>query len=301
MPANKEEKSSMDYLVNTWKSLLQKIYFHHQELLSKREDDESLHQLRIAARRSIVLMDEFRSVSKSDQLHLHRKTLKKMIDISNHKRDLDVMRNYFHSFGKVYDDVALEQLNGSLSEMQGQTDRELFLYLQSIEYSKGLESWKSYLEEGFKSDTAEKGETGIRSLSKKVIYKRFKVIKKEIILLSSKQKIKMKELHALRISYKKLRYLLETFSPLYKKHKIKALLKQMKKIQNLLGQVHDSYQQKEILKSVLENEKNKTIKNFIKDTVYKDMKQSKKREKSEVTRELKKFLEQETLYKDLFA
>jgi len=300
MPVHTEEKSSMNYLINTWRSLLQKIYFHYQELLSKRENDESLHQLRIAARRSIVLMDEFKSVSKSDQLHLHRKTLKKMIDISNHKRDLDVMRNYFHSLRKVYNDVSLEQLNGSLKEMQVQADKKLFLYLRSVEYSKGLEFWRDYLEEGFKSDIAVKGEIRIRSLSKKVIYKRFSVIKKEIMLLNKKKRKRMKDLHALRIFYKKLRYLLEIFSSLYKKHEVKALLKQIKKIQNLLGHVHDNYQQKEILISVLENEKNKTMQNFIKDTIYKDMKRSKKREKSAVDRELKKFLEQETLYKDLF-
>jgi hypothetical protein len=75
----------------------------------------------------------------------------------------------------------------------------------------------------------------------------------------------------------------------------------MKRIQNLLGHLHDNYQQKEILKRVLENEKNKTVKNFIKDTVYKDMKRSKKREKLEVARELKKFLDKESLYKELFA
>jgi len=300
MPVHTEEKSSMDYLVDTWKSLLQKIYFHRQVLLSN-NDDESLHQLRIAARKSIVLMDEFRSVSKSDQLHLHRKTLKKMIDISNHKRDLDVMRDHFSSLDKVHESVALEELNESLKKMQVQADREWFLYLQSVEYSKGLESWKIYLEEDFKNDTSPKGEREIRSLSKNVIYKRFSVIKKEIMFLDKKKRKKMKELHALRISYKKLRYLLETFSPLYKKHKIKALLKQMKKIQNLLGYVHDGYQQKEILKSVLENEKNKTMENFIKDTVFTEMKRSKKREKSAVAGELKKFLEQETLYKDLFA
>lgn len=300
MPAHTENRSSMDYLADTWKALLQKIYFYHQALLSN-NDDESLHQLRIAARRSIVLMDEFRSVSKSDQLHLHRKTLKKMIDISNHKRDLDVMRNYFHSLGKVYDDVALQQLNGSLKEMQVQADRKLFLYLRSAAYSKGLESWKGYLEKVYKNDSTAEGEAGIRPLSKKVIYKRFSVIKKEIMSLDKEKRKRMKDLHVLRISYKKLRYLLEAFSPLYKKHEMKALLKQMKKIQNLLGHVHDSYQQKEILKRVFKNEKNKTMKNFIKDTVYTEMKRSKKREKSEVARELKKFLEQETLYKDLFA
>ena len=300
MSAHTENRSSMDYLVDTWRSLLQKIHFYHQELLSNRED-ESLHQLRIAARRSIVLMDEFRSVSKSDQIHLHRKTLKKMIDISNHKRDLDVMRDYFHSLGKVYDDVALQQLNGYLKEMQIQADRKLFSYLQSVGYSKGLESWKAYLEKVSKNDCTAEGEAGIQLLSKKVIYERFSVIKEEIIFLDKKKRKRMKDLHALRISYKKLRYLLETFSSLYKKHELRSLLKQIKKIQNLLGHLHDNYQQKEVLERVLENEKNKTIKNFIKDTVYKDMKRSKKREKLEVARELKKFLDKEALYKDLFA
>ena len=289
----------MDYLVDTWRSLLQKIHFYHQELLSKRED-ESLHQLRIAARRSIVLMDEFRSLSKSDQIHLHRKTLKKMIAISNHKRDLDVMRDYFHSLGKVYDDDALQQLSGYLKEMQIQADRKLFSYLQSVAYSKDLESWKVYLEKVSKNDCTAEGKADILLLSKKVIYARFSVIK-EIISLDKKKRKRMKDLHALRISYKKLRYLLESFSPLYQKHELKSLLKQIKKIQNLLGHLHDNYQQKEILKRVLENEKNNTIKNFIKDTVFKDMKRSKKREKLEVARELKKFLEKEALYKELFS
>jgi len=300
MSVHTENRNSMDYLVDTWQSLLQKIYLYHQELLSNRED-ESLHQLRIAARRSIVLMDEFRFVSKSGQIHLHRKALKKMIDVSNRKRDLDVMRNYVHSLGKAYDAAALQQLNGYLREMQMQADRKLFLYLQSVEYSKDLESWKVYLEKVSKNDCTAEGEAEIRSLSKKVIYERFSVIKKEIMSLDKKKRKRMKDLHALRISYKKLRYLLETFSSLYKKHELRSLLKQMKRIQNLLGHLHDNYQQKEILKRVLENEKNKTVKNFIKDTVYKDMKRSKKREKLEVARELKKFLDKESLYKELFA
>ncbi len=245
-------------------------------------------------------MDEFRSVSKRDQLHLHRKILKKMINISNHKRDLDVMIKHFSSYDKTGVDTALQRLMGSLKKMQNETDRKLLLYLQSPDYVRELKSWTVYLEKVYKNDIASEGSIPIEKLSKEVIYARFSVIKREIISLNSKKHKKMKELHTLRISYKKLRYLLETFSSLYSKKEVESLLKQMKKIQNLLGSLHDNYQQKKTFQLLLENEKDEAITIYIKHMLEKDLKRSRKKEKLKVDHELKRFLQKETLYKTLF-
>ena len=55
------------------------------------------------------------------------------------------------------------------------------------------------------------------------------------------------KLHALRIECKKLRYLIEFFSSLFARKKINALIGQLKKLQNNLGDFNDLCVQEEYL------------------------------------------------------
>jgi CHAD domain-containing protein len=46
-------------------------------------------------------------------------------------------------------------------------------------------------------------------------------------------------LHKLRISFRRLRFSLENFEPCYKKEEVKYLLKSIKKLQDILGEIRD--------------------------------------------------------------
>jgi CHAD domain-containing protein len=58
-----------------------------------------------------------------------------------------------------------------------------------------------------------------------------------------------KELHALRIQAKKLRYLLDAVRPLYDEAEVERPLAVLKKLQDVLGGYHDAMVQQELLRA----------------------------------------------------
>jgi len=278
--------------------LLEDIYAYREHVL-KEEESEVLHQFRISVRRSVILMGEFSFLDRDGQLSEHRKGLKTLISISNVKRDLDVLYGEICSLKEkpLYSNEVLLFLKKDLEKMLHEEHRVIIEYLLSQTCTDILRSWKAYLSQDPFKAVSDKGKTTIKKLADKVIYGRFLKIQKQIKILEQKPGNREKELHALRISYKKLRYLLETFSTLYEKKKIHKLLKEMKKIQNVLGDFHDSCQQEILLKKLLQDEKNKTVQIFIAEFLPSDLK---KYQKKEIKKKLKKFLKKKKIYRKLF-
>ena len=81
-------------------------------------------------------------------------------------------------------------------------------------------------------------QVAIHPLSRKIIKNRLKrILKKGHKLLTGQPEDEA--LHSLRIDCKKLRYLLEFFSSLYDADGINTLVRQLKSLQNLLGDYND--------------------------------------------------------------
>jgi len=193
------EKGSAHVLMQVFEKLLSDIYLYREKILTD-GDDEDLHQLRIACRRSVVLMGEFRLLYEEESLLEHRAGLKNLINISNTKRDMDV-------------------LISELTKIEG--EREV--------------------------------------------------------------------------------YLLESFGYLYEKKEIKKLLKEMKKLQNVLGLFHDSHQQKMIFEGLVETEENERVQVCIKEILLSGLKAYQKKEILEIQKLLNRFLKKEKAYRQIFA
>jgi CHAD domain-containing protein len=86
------------------------------------------------------------------------------------------------------------------------------------------------------------------NLARQRIYKRYRRIVKagQRILKNTEDE----QLHALRIECKKLRYLMEFFASLFPPKKISRLIKQLKKLQNNLGDFNDLCVQEEYLLNI---------------------------------------------------
>ncbi|SFV61081.1 Adenylate cyclase [hydrothermal vent metagenome] len=283
------------------KELLSDIYAYRERVL-KEADNEVLHQFRISVRRSVVLMGEFSFLDGSGRLPKHRKALKTLIGISNTKRDLDVLYGRVCSLnsGPKESVEARLLLKERLEKMLQKEHRMIMEYLLSETCNGILYSWESYLSEKYVNTASEEGSTTLKKLSDRVIYGRFLKIKKQIKLLDRKRDSIEKKLHTLRISYKKLRYLLETFTFLYQKKKMQKCLKEMKKIQNVLGAYHDSYQQVILLAKLQQNEKDETLRSYIERILEPDLKRYQKKEIEKIKKQLKKFRRKEKRYKKLF-
>jgi len=282
--------------------LLEDIYAYREHVL-KEEGSEVLHRFRISVRRSVVLMGEFSFLDRNGQLLEHRKALKILINISNVKRDLDVLYGQICSLKEkpAYSNDVLLLLKKDLEDILQEEHSVIIEYLLSQTCTDILRSWEAYLSQDHFNTVSDDGKTTIKKLADKVIYGRFLKIQKQIRVLERKPGSPEEKLHALRISYKKLRYLLETFRSLYREKKIHKLIKEMKKIQNVLGDFHDSCQQEILLKKVLQDEKNETVRAFIAGFFLSDLKEYQNKEIKKIKKKLKKFLKKEKIYRRMFS
>jgi CHAD domain-containing protein len=298
-----KENGSVDTLMHIFGKLLDNIYFYRGKLLTG-GDDEDLHQFRIVCRRSVVLMGEFRLLYEEESLLEHRRGLKNLISISNTKRDMDVLKSeLFKIEGEMevsHYQAVLELLKERVEMILHREHASIITYLQSETCTKVLMAWKNYISDTNRTNISIYGRYPIDALSKYVIFQRFLKIKKQIKVLDPKHDAS-ETLHKLRIEYKKMRYLLESFGYLYEKKEIKKLLKEMKKLQDVLGLFHDSHQQKMIFEGLLGTEENERVQIFIKEILLSDLKAYQKKEILEIQKLLKGFLKKEEAYRMLFT
>jgi CHAD domain-containing protein len=134
---------------------------------------------------------------------------------------------------------------------------------ESDKYRQILQDWETFLSESQKdAPTTPNADLSILTLAQKRIYKQYRSIVKSSNLIS--EDIDDEKLHALRIECKKLRYLLEFFSSLFSRKKMNALIEQLKKLQNKLGDFNDLCVQQAYLLNISEelpstNQKNKRV------------------------------------------
>lgn len=298
-----KEKGSAHVLMQIFEKLLSDIYLYRRKLLTG-GDDEDLHQFRIACRRSVVLMGEFKLLYEEERLLEHRTALKNLITISNTKRDMDVLKSEINRIEGEMEptsyEEALELLKERVEKKLQKEHASIITYLQSGACTNILMAWKNYISDQNSTSVSIYGRYPIDSLSKYVIFQRFLKIKKRIKLLDPKHDAS-ETLHKLRIEYKKMRYLLESFGYLYEKNEIKKLLKEMKKLQNVLGLFHDSHQQKIIFEALLEAEENERARSFIKEVILSNLKAYQKKEILKIRKQLKRFLTKEESYRQIFA
>lgn len=298
-----KENGSVDTLMHIFGKLLDDIYFYRGKLLTG-GDDEDLHQFRIACRRSVVMMGEFRLLYEEESLLEHRTGLKDLINISNTKRDMDVLKSELYKIeGEMevsHYQEALDVLKERVEKILQKEHASIITYLQSETCTNFLMVWKNYITDTNRTNISIYGRYPIDSLSKYVLFQRFLKIKKQIKVLDPKHDAS-DTLHKLRIEYKKMRYLLESFGYLYEKKEIKKLLKEMKKLQDVLGLFHDSHQQKMIFEGLLETEENERVQVFIKEILLSNLKAYQKKEILEIQKLLKRFLKKEEAYRQIFA
>jgi CHAD domain-containing protein len=281
-------------LVHHLEILLDEVKIYRTKVLLK-EDAEDLHKFRIALRHSVVLMGEFSFLDESGKMEVHRKALKKLISLSNLKRDLDVFTLRLKVLQRRFPDKKknYKYLFRHMKKIKKKAHRVFLAYLQSRECTDSLLSWSTYLESWQKEEDAIYIYASAKSVSAYVISLRLLKIKKQINALEKKRNRREERLHALRISYKKLRYLLETFASLFKKKRLKKCIKEIKKIQDILGTFHDSYRQRIILQDLLKHAKKKKIKDFIKTFLLPEIVRYQENEVSKIETRLEKFLKKE--------
>ena len=215
-------------------------------------DTEFLHDFRIANRRSRSLITGLKDVLPAPVQELGREFFSWLSKQTSTLRDIDVFLLAFRQYRQLLPAETYEQLMPLQSFLQQRRETErtdLLGELDSDRFHNYLHDWREALEEETRDETGTA--PVVVDAAAEAIWKAWKRMRKH-----GRQAAGAKSdeaLHELRISGKKLRYLLEAFRTLYPARDVERAIRQLRKLQNVLGDIVDYQVQQEYLSQWQEN------------------------------------------------
>lgn len=204
-------------------------------------DSEFLHDFRVAVRRTRAGLSQIKGILPANISAYYADFFSWLGQITGPTRDMDVYLLNFERYKNSLPDSIrddLDPLYHFLLAKQQKAQMELAKKLQSARYLSTLSEWEQYLKEpSYKKPLEQNAKLIIKELADQRIWKIFNRVLQEggaITGLSPAE-----TLHDLRKSCKKLRYLMEFFQSLYSEHQIKFLIKNLKGLQEVLGDFQD--------------------------------------------------------------
>lgn len=213
-------------------------------------DTEFLHDYRVGLRSIRGMLNQLKGVFPPDMERRLSRGFSDMARRTNLMRDLDVFLLKEPEFkNKLPENLhpGLEHFFGRLQAQRKREHAKLCRHLKSSAYDAALRRIAQDLKAPGTAEALSQGEDEpvIDSLAKKRIGKQFSKIRR----LSGKLHSDTTDdsVHRLRIQCKKLRYLLEVFSPLLDPATVSGFVKNMRRLQNELGDFNDMSVQQDTL------------------------------------------------------
>jgi CHAD domain-containing protein len=217
-------------------------------------DSEFLHDFRVAVRRTRAGLSQIKGILPANIGAYYADFFSWLGQITGSTRDLDVYVLNFERYKSSLPDSIREDLNplyDFLLAKQRKAQKELAKKLQSDKYLSTLSEWEQYLKEpSYKHPLEQNAKLTIKELADRRIWKIFTRVVQEGDAITGASPAEA--LHDLRKSCKKLRYLMEFFQSLYSEQHIKHLIKNLKELQEVLGDFQDYAVQERTLKQFSE-------------------------------------------------
>jgi CHAD domain-containing protein len=215
-------------------------------------DIEFLHDYRVACRRMRSVLSLIKTVIDLPVNQMLQLDLKHIGIYSGPLRDLDVYlrreEEYKALLPKNWSQKEIHTIFIRLKKQRRQAYQNMLKMLKSAEYNEVVNRWKDFFA-NFDSHIIKDGSLLLTTSA--LILKWFKRIIKEGEMLTAVDPDD--KFHSLRISCKKLRYLLEFFGPLYPQLLVNKAVKQLKKLQDNLGEFNDYSVQIDTLNQLLDS------------------------------------------------
>jgi len=220
----------------------------YQERLLLYNDEEDLHQYRINIRKSRAFLKEFNFLFPRKIHTYYTENLTNFATQTNKKRDLDVINNRL---------MQLDERDDTIHDDIRQQQRKEQRHIQKMLKAKTFKKFFLTYQETLKGKTllrTDNNKENIEYTARKVINKlHYKIIKK---ITALEEEYDDKKLHKIRISFKKLRYLLEEFQHIFGENKIEKMIDKGKDLQTLLGDINDSVNQTNLLHTYFQSNTN---------------------------------------------
>ena len=199
-------------------------------------DPEFLHDLRVATRRVRSLLGQFKEVLPFAGFKRLRKDLKWIGRVTGPKRDIDVYLSTLASYDKVFPSEVvkgLRPLRDYLLRRQQEERETVAKALGSGRYRRLVSNWEAAIE------VQDRPISGVPIA--KIAAARIIGVHRRILSAGEEigDRFDPQRLHALRIECKQLRYLLEFFRTLFGPKVLGHLIKELKRLQDVLGAIND--------------------------------------------------------------
>lgn len=213
-------------------------------------DSEFLHDFRVAVRRTRAGLSQLKGVLPDKISTTYADFFSWLGQITGPTRDLDVYLLNFEQYktslpASIRDD--LNPLHEFILAKQQKAHKELAKKLRSARYLSTISEWEQFLKEQVPLIPVEpNAKLTIKQLADRRISKSYKRVLEQGNAITGHSH--SEALHELRKSCKKLRYLMEFFQCLYHEKQINHFIKNLKGLQEVLGNFQDYAVQENTLK-----------------------------------------------------
>lgn len=228
------------------------------------EDIEYIHRARVASRRLRAALPLFLDCMPEKKAAAWVKQIRNVTRALGAARDLDVQIESVHTFFAKTDDPrakpGLMRLHLRLRQQRARIQPQVISAVQKLAAGQTIPAMRQHLSKRY-----ERRETVY--LYTPVLYQlSFDAIHAQLVnMLAYRAFIfdpeKVLELHQMRIAAKRLRYTMETFAPLYASQ-LGSHLKVVRRLQEQLGDIHDSDVWQQFLETFLADEREKILEYF---------------------------------------
>jgi len=222
--------------------------------IGKDLDTEFLHDFRVAIRRTRSALSQIKYVFPAKTTDRFKKDFAYVGKFSNELRDLDVYLLKEDTYRAMLPPILRDDIDPLFDHLRKKRAKALQKFIRGLnakKYAKIMEDWEAFLSKPLRDSAGALNATlPIIDLARNRIYKKYRNVVKVGSQITENTEDGM--LHVLRIHCKKLRYLMEFFSSLFPGKQIIALIGQLKKLQDNLGDFNDLRVQRDYLLDIIE-------------------------------------------------
>lgn len=233
-------ESSADILKALVYIILQPIMIDRDAILRGDDDPEHLHRFRVAIRRLRVLLTACGPCLKTRWSNTHRHRLRELFAETDDKRDIDVYLERMPYYRSLLDDSmqdGLDHLEKYLRSKEYLLQESMFIFMESEVLTSEITELSGFCHGDDEQALTVQASAPIILVSRRVIKKLVAVIIEDGKRVSTGSA--SSQYHALRIQFKKLRYLIEFTRPLYDPEVYTMVISEIKEIQDILGEHQD--------------------------------------------------------------
>lgn len=213
-------------------------------------DTEFIHDFRVAVRRTRSALSQLKKVFPEDDTQRFKADFAYVGKMTNHLRDLDVYLLSKPEFLAMLPDELKPGMTPFYSYLKRERKKALtavFQEMQSEKFLTVLRDWESFLEKDLLAPNAS---IPVKKFADKRLHKTWRSFVDEGSVIDEQSPDEA--LHDLRVTGKKLRYLIEFFAGLYPVKEMNKMIKSLKSLQEHLGTFQDLCIQEDFLRAFVD-------------------------------------------------